>query len=162
MQDQPQTDANEAILTAAGPHVPSEADGGLDVPLPSFGALIMLQKIDSPFTRMPLDEAGAPAMDEHGRPTDGAVPVIPTLEEVAQALYVLRHQDNIERLRTMISDRDAFDRAVLEMCSHIPFSQLGRVSAAIGRRMADINAAQNDYGMGGTEGNEDQTGPTQS
>lgn len=89
----------------------------------------LLERIDSPFVTPVLDpQTGMPV----------AVP--PRITDVARALYIMLHQHD-PRLLSLLDDRPAFERSVLEMSGTIDFAEMGRIARAIRETMTAVDQA---------------------
>ena len=144
--------SNEDILSAGSKKTSGKYDFE-NMPRVSFGALVALQKIDSPFTRQPQ-------LDAEGNPIE--VEIVPSLEEVAKTFYILLNQGNPPRLATMLADPTAFDNAVLDMSLQLMPEDLPRLVVHLNAEMKRLNTAMTSNGFTGERGGNLPAGPSPS
>ena len=128
-----------------------------EIPAITMRVILLLEKLNSPFTREPEAQRNPitgeielePARDKKGNAILGPggeprmVPVMvgarPTVQEVMEAFYVVMKQGD-PRILTTIRSED-FESTILQYASGMTPVDVRRVSAQIGQRMMELNEA---------------------
>ena len=123
--------------------------GRFEIKAISLNTAILLEQINSPFMRRSVDPL-----------TGERIAVVPTMQEMAETLYVLIYQED-PRLGMLLEDLPAFERTVRQFASGISFAELKTISEGIGAAIKRANRAVEDSGMEPSE-KKGVTGPSPS
>ncbi len=112
--------------------------GRFSIPPITIRVARLLERIDSPFVVPQLDpETGLPKA------------VIPSVTDVTNALYVIMNQRD-PRLLQVLSNPEAFEISVLEMCGDISFAEMKLLSEAIQCSLTSVEKAAEAAGVEGS------------
>lgn len=149
-------DINKPLLALTNPET-----GAMQLPPLTMRAMLLLEKIESPFVAEPEPEVnpvtGEVVMDpETGRPK--TVARRPSIQQVAEAFFVLLNEDRPDILP--IIRNESWESIILEFASGLGMADLARIGQAINQQMMAINEAAAP--LGGGAGSKKPTGPTTS
>jgi len=146
--------------------------GKWTIPPITLNSAIMMEQIDSPFTRPPEiiegsgeqlknKKTGAGVIDRNNNPvidpkTVKYVKHVPTVTELARTLYVLINADD-PRTLDIIDDPVKFRNAVSELARQMTMAEMAMLSNRLNDLMASATRAVNDAGLEG-DGKKKETG----
>lgn len=109
---------------------------------------ILLEKIDSPFMKTVTD------------PTTGAaVPQIPTISEVAAALYIILNWDK-PFINDMVGDPVKFANEVGQLAAQLTMRDFAAITVQLNDMMSQLNNAVTESGLPKGGEKKDGTGPS--
>lgn len=158
------THEHDALLKSDETPSPEAAETW-ELPPLSLRAIMLLEKIDSPFSRPAeplLDDKGVIQLDpETNRPLFRESNEIPSMTQIVQAYYVLKNQAD-PTLSIILDDPHKFENAVLELAGRITPEKISALSEGISKAMTAVNDAAKEQGLPEDTGPKGEAGPTLS
>lgn len=119
--------------------------GRWEAPAFTLHTAILLEQIESPFMKLVTDADG------------NAVPQIPTLSEIAQALYIVLNADK-PWIHEVLADATRFANEVGQLTSQITLRDFGTITGELNAMMTQLNSAVTESGLDSGEKKSDATG----
>lgn len=136
-------DNNDALINLTNP---VETESQFRIPPLTMRSILLLEKINSPFTRqrpVKLNSITGEIVLDPETQEPQYEDVVPTTEEIAQAFFVLINQQRPDIL-AQIKNAETFEQSVLEFASKLGFSELREIASAINTEMERLNVAAAD------------------
>ena len=108
---------------------------------------ILLEKTGSPFMQMKLDKDGNPEA------------VVPTINDVAEALYIILNWDK-PWINEIVADSLRFANEVGQIASQITMREFAVITGQLNSMMAALNTAVTESGIPAGDQKKDGTGPS--
>jgi len=160
MTDTPPADnaaVNDPLLNLTNPGALAD----FKIPKLSMRSIMLLEKVDSPFirSRAPVlnPNTGEPILDPetHMPKLD---PIIPTMEEVVGAFYILINEERPDIL-DLINDNEGWERTIYAFASTLDIQTVKEISRNLSEQMKALNEAASSLPDKGSPAKK-ATGPT--